>query len=257
MNLRDLLPLSRPLIGLDLETTGTDTRQARIVEIAFHEIKPDGTEREWSTLVNPGIPIPQEATAVHHINDTDVISKPTFAQIAPSLAKGFTEVDFYGFNVTFDLKVLLAEFARCSIAWEYGGARVVDGFRLWQLGAPRTLTDAVTVFGVPPHDAHTALDDIKATGQVIARQLERWPTVLPRELGRLHALQFPRDPAAIDPAGKFRWENGVPVINFGKHKGVSLQKVDRGYLQWMLHGDFESATRAVARDALNGVYPTK
>lgn len=257
MSLHSLLPLSRRLVGLDLETTGVNKQTARIVEIAFIEIKPDGSEREYQTLINPGMSIPIEATAVHHINDSDVLSKPTFAQIAPSLASGFKDIDFYGFNIRFDLDVLVEEFKRVGIAWDYAKSHVLDGLRLWQIGSPRTLTDAVREFGVPPHEAHTALDDIKATGQVIEAQLVRWPTTLPRVIDRLHALQFPKTPGAIDSTARFVFEGDHAVLNFGKHRGVKLRDVDRGFLSWMLKQDFTDEVKGIVRNALSGTYPKK
>lgn len=261
MSIRDLIPLQRRLIGLDLETTGVNKSTARIVEIAFIEIKPDGTEREWQSLINPGIPIPREASAVHHINDADVMSKPTFAQIASSLMTGLTDVDFYGFNIRFDLDVLVEEFKRVGLTWTYANARILDGFRLWQIGSPRTLSDAVAEFinrdELSNGEAHTALTDIRRTGVVIEQQLERWREKLPRELGRLHELQFPKVPGAIDEGARFVWQGDVPTINFGKHRGTPLRQVDKGFLGWMLKQDFPEGAKRIARDAMQGIYPKK
>ena len=64
----NLISLSRPLICCDTETTGTDPQTARIVEIGFHlfeDVFPgDGPKKEWRSLVNPGVPIPESATKV-------------------------------------------------------------------------------------------------------------------------------------------------------------------------------------------------
>lgn len=81
------LKLTRPIIFFDLETTGTNITQDRIVEISLIKVYPDGTDKEHTTRINPCMHIPAEATEVHHITDADVADKPKFADIAQSLAK--------------------------------------------------------------------------------------------------------------------------------------------------------------------------
>ena len=79
------LKLTRPLVFFDLETTGTNITHDRIVEISIVKLMPDGTVVERSRRLNPEMPIPAEATAVHHITDDDVAGEPTFRQVAASL----------------------------------------------------------------------------------------------------------------------------------------------------------------------------
>ena len=80
------LNLERPIIFFDLETTGTNILEDRIVEISLIKVNPDGSEIERTRRINPEIPIPAEATAVHGITDADVAGEPKFRQIAGSLA---------------------------------------------------------------------------------------------------------------------------------------------------------------------------
>ncbi len=65
------LVLTRPIVFFDLETTGTSIMRDRIVEISIIKVMPDGSEIERTLRVNPGMPIPAEATAIHHITDAD------------------------------------------------------------------------------------------------------------------------------------------------------------------------------------------
>ena len=74
------LKLARPIAFIDVETTGTNPNSDRVVELSILKIHPDGKEEYKSHRVNPGVPIPAEATAVHGITDTDVASLPTFCQ---------------------------------------------------------------------------------------------------------------------------------------------------------------------------------
>ena len=84
------LNLKRPIIFFDLETTGTDTSRDRIVEISMVKIAPDGEKTIKTRRINPQMPIPAQATEIHHISDEDVKDCPTFKQIAKSL-KEFME----------------------------------------------------------------------------------------------------------------------------------------------------------------------
>ena len=98
------LNLKRPIVFFDLETTGVDTAKDRIVEISMVKVMPDGEEIVKTRKINPGIHIPEEATAIHGITDEDVKDCPTFAQIARSLEQFIAGCDFGGFNSNrFDL----------------------------------------------------------------------------------------------------------------------------------------------------------
>src|SRR4051812_5519587 len=90
--------LERPLAVIDLETTGTDTKVDRIVEVSVLKLSPGGAHDRRTWLVNPGVPIPPEATAIHGISD-DVGEMPTFRAIAPGLAPYLDGCDLCGFNI--------------------------------------------------------------------------------------------------------------------------------------------------------------
>lgn len=84
------LNLRKPIVFFDLETTGINITHDRIVEISIVKIMPNGEKIERTRRVNPEMPIPAEATAIHHITDEDVAGEPTFRQLAKSLAAVFT-----------------------------------------------------------------------------------------------------------------------------------------------------------------------
>ena len=116
------LQLERPLIFFDLETTGTNVMEDRIVEISVVKIMPDGTKEEKTRRVNPERHIPEAATAVHHITDEDVVGEPTFRQIANSMLKFFEGCDIAGFNSNrFDVPLLIEEFNRAGLAFPPAG----------------------------------------------------------------------------------------------------------------------------------------
>ena len=80
------LNLDRPLASIDLETTGVDTSADRIVELAVVKLHQDGRRETWTRRINPGVPIPEVATAIHGIADTDVEDEPSFADVAAEAA---------------------------------------------------------------------------------------------------------------------------------------------------------------------------
>src|SRR6478735_6509032 len=112
------ITLDRPLAVLDLETTGTDTKIDRIVEVSVLKLVPGGGVDHRTRRVNPGVPIPPEATAVHGITDDDVADCPAFRVIAPGLARYLDGCDLAGFNIlNFDLRLLAAESNRVGLVF--------------------------------------------------------------------------------------------------------------------------------------------
>ena len=92
------LNLKNPLIFLDLETTGMNIVTDRIVEIALVKIHPDGREEEKLYRINPEMPIPENVSKIHGIYDEDIKDKPTFKEVAKTVAQFMEGCDFAGFN---------------------------------------------------------------------------------------------------------------------------------------------------------------
>lgn len=273
MNLLDLLPpLSRPLLVFDLETTGTNKDTARIVELGIEIHVPGKPVREYRTYVNPGIKIPPASTAIHHITDEMVADAPTFESLADNLLKGFSEADFGGYNIRFDLRILAREFKRARRVWSYEDACVIDSFRVWQELEPRSLDDAVDYWigvklaRVDPEIAakylaeiadagksHGALRDVKAASRVWCAQMMVSGDKLTRDLRAVHDRCWP---GWFDAEGKMQWRDGQLVLSFGVHRDKTLREVPRDYLHWMgFKGDFEPKIKDVCRAALKGEYP--
>lgn len=244
MNLR----LTRPIVFVDLETTGTHPQNDRIVQIALIKIYPDGKRNPWQTYVNPEVPIPSEVTAVHGVTDELVQGAPKFRDIADKLAKGMRDCDVGGYNVKFDTRVLIAEFKRCRYPMEAGllDTFLVDACRIYHHMYPRDLSAAVGEFLCEKHEnAHDAAADIYNTARVLEAQLERWPE-LPRTPEELHKLLFETvRPGFVDPDGKFIYRNGVVCVNFSKSAGQRLDAVDVGFLDWIMKNDFSRKVKDI------------
>ncbi|MEA4861716.1 MAG: exonuclease domain-containing protein [Victivallaceae bacterium] len=257
------LNLKRPLVFFDLEATGVDPLRDRIVEISTVKVLPGGEcEQPYSRRVNPTIPIPPGATAVHHITDADVAAAPTFTQIAGGLMRYLDDCDLAGYNITgYDIPLLCEEFKRAGMAFSLENRRVVDAFAIFVKMFPRTLTGAYKFFcGKDLDDAHSAAADTAATLEVFAGELARYPEI-PRDLDLLHEFCDNRDPDAIDANRRFKFDGaGVPVVNFGRYKGRPLREIaadEPGFLKWVVKGDFPDDVKQVALDALCGKFPER
>lgn len=259
------MKLSRPLAVFDLEATGTNPLEDRVVDVCVLILSPDGKETAFSSLVNPGMPIPPESTAVHKITDAMVADAPCFADLAPKLLEVFQGADLCGFNaLKYDIPLLAAEFGRVGHAWPGEGRGVVDAFVIFARKERRDLSAAYKFFcGKDLSGAHRAEADTRATAEIFKAQLERYPD-LPREVNELSAWCVKRDANdnRVDAEGKFVWRNCEPAFNFGnKHKGKSLREVvrkDPGYISWMIEkGSFNAEVIALCRGALEGRFPTK
>jgi DNA polymerase-3 subunit epsilon len=253
------LKLRRPLAFLDLESTGTSVSSDRIVEIAILRLHPDGREDVLCRRVNPGMPIPAEAKAVHGISDADVEGEPPFASYAKSLLELLSTCDFAGFAIArFDLPLLQAEFWRAGLEFVWRDRAVIDALAIFHAKEPRDLAGAVRFYcGRDLAGAHAADEDLRATVGVLRAQLERYKD-LPGSLGGLNEFCNPRNPNWVDADGKFAWVDGAVTIAFGKHKGTPLQRLvaeEADYLAWVLDGDFSPEVKELVRNALEGRYP--
>lgn len=253
-NLNETLELDKPIVFFDLETTGVDVYNDKIVEIAIIKIETDGSTKEYEWLINPGIPIPAGAAAVHGITDEMVKDAPRFSDIASEIAVIFDNVYIGGYNVkSFDVTLLLQECQRIGLDLLIDVNSIIDPMSVYRQKETRTLSSAVKEYcGVEMENAHEAMADIRATIEVLAHQLLIIPD-LPKTASELALYCYPPDPDAFDPDGKLRYTDGELAINFGKNKGKTLKWLalnDRGYLEWILNGTFSEQVKKEVKKVL-------
>lgn len=240
------LNLERPLIFFDLETTGTNITSDRIVELSYIKIHPDGREERESLRINPGIKIPAESTAVHHISDEDVKDAPHFSEKADHLNSVFENCDLAGFNSNkFDIPLLMEEFARCRINFQLSGRRLIDVQNIFHKMEQRTLVAAYKFYcGKELTGAHSAMADTEATYEVLLNQIEKYDE-LDNNIASLS--KFSTLGRNIDLAARFILnDKDEPIFNFGKYKGTKVTDIfrkDPSYYNWMLEGDFSKNTK--------------
>ena len=242
------LKLKRPIIFFDLETTGVDAAHDRIVEISMVKVEPNGSKQVKTRRINPEMPIPAEATAVHGISDEDVKDEPTFKQIAKSLAKFIEGCDFGGFNSNrFDLPMLVEEFMRAEVDVDFRKRKFVDVQNIFHKKEQRTLVAAYKFYcDKDLENAHSAEADTMATYEVLEAQIERYGDIgcTVEELAA-----FSSHGQTVDFAGRIALnEKGEEVFTFGKYKGRTVVEVfqkEPSYYTWLQNGDFPQYTKNI------------
>lgn len=242
------------ILTLDLETTGLDTSRDRVVELAYVlEDDQTGQRESFEALVNPGVPIPKESSDIHGIDDEKVKNEPALSEHLGKLAADLDRCDIIaGYNVAFDLKVLMAEGRRFAMPLELHSKEIWDMQKIFFHHEPRTLSAAVRFYCQRELDgAHRALADVEATADVFKAQRERYGIDFSNDEARSYAtLSLP-----LDSNGAFLMgEKGIS-FSFGKFKGKfanpEAQEI-KNYLSWMIGANFPPDTKAIARAILKG-----
>ena len=215
------LQLDKDIIFIDIEATGLNVIRDRIIQLAMIKHFADGrTSDERNYLINPGIPISEEAMQVHGITPKDVARKPVFSQLADEIFKFIGDSDFAGYHSNqFDLPMLMEEFARSGYELDMKDRRTVDVQRIFYKMEPRTLTAAHRYYcGTRMENAHDAMGDVRATIAVLDGQLQRYEdedlhmddgTVIERpvkaDVAQLHA--FTTDLRMVDATQRMRYDH--------------------------------------------------
>ena len=270
------LNLTKPLVVFDLETTGLDLVNDRVIQLSYIKVCPDGTELRGNEIINPGKPIAPEITALTGISDDDVKDRPAFKELAPRLAEEFKGCDFAGFNSNhFDIPMLAEEFLRAGIDFDFGKCRLIDAQAIFHKMERRNLAAAYKFYTgrkmEEDFEAHRADQDTEATYRVLMGELDKYAPGVQEEPDRvLHndmdeLAEFSKNNDNVDFAGRIIWKDltdaqgntltdkdGNPrrheVFNFGKYKGWDVAEVlrrDPGYFSWMLSSDFTFNTKQV------------
>ena len=164
-------------VVLDTETTGLDPAKARIVEIGAVPLRRGRLDETavLRRLVNPGEPIPADATRIHAIDDSSVASAPKFAAVWPDISAATSDAILIGHTFGFDLAVLKRECERADLAWV--PPRTLDTRLLAQVAEPNlggyTLEQLASWLGVEIDKRHSALADAIITGKIFLALLPK------------------------------------------------------------------------------------
>jgi len=242
------LKLKRPVVFIDVETTGINVSTDRIIEISLLKVSPGGKEKWFTSRVNPEMPIPAKTTAIHGITDDDVAGCPTFREIAKTLAAFLEGCDLAGYNaIKFDIPLLAEEFLRTNTDFNFRKRKYIDVQVIFHKKEQRTLSAAYRFYCRKElNNAHSAEADTAATYEILKAQLDRYND-LENDIDKLAA--FSSFNTSADFAGRIILdENGTEIFNFGKHKGRPVEvvlKEEPSYYSWMMNGDFPLYTKKV------------
>ncbi len=172
------LPLAcLPAVVLDTETTGLDTKVARVLQIGAVRLA-DGEVDDadaFDRLVDPGISIPPTSTEIHGITDADISGAPDFTGVMPALVDWSGGAVVIGWSIGFDLAILKAEHERASLAWQ--APRALDVHHLVRVLSPDlpdyALETAAAWLGVDVMGRHQALGDALVTARMFLALVPR------------------------------------------------------------------------------------
>ncbi|MCU0690889.1 MAG: 3'-5' exonuclease [Polyangiaceae bacterium] len=161
-----------PIVMIDTETTGREPADDRIVEVAVVRGRGGVVESRHAWLINPGRPIPAEATAVHGIKDDDVRDKPSFAEVCDEILAALAAAIPAAYNATFDRNFVLAEVKRAGRSTSSSAPAVRDRVvwldpliwarHVFAAVRSRKLGDVAELLGVKLEQAHRATADAEA-----------------------------------------------------------------------------------------------
>jgi len=253
------------LIFLDIEATGANFLKDRIIQLAMIKYKPGVDEpEEWDELINPGIPISQEAYEIHQIDAQALARKPTFGQLAEKILKFIGGADLVAYNsYKLDIPILLEEFARVGIDWNIKNRKIIDVQRIFHKMEPRTLKAALKFYcNSELEAAHNALADTRAIVEIFKGQILRYEnTILEDEEGKEFAApiqrdikllhEFTNDQNMVDITHRLKYNaEGVMIFNFGKYNGqpvIDVFKRDRHFYHWIQNKEFSVQVKDILR----------
>ena len=263
--------LDRDIVFFDIESTGLNVMQDRIIQIAFIKYFKDNRPfEELELMVNPQVPISADAMAVHGITPDDIRDKPAFKEVAEQIYNFIGDADLSGYNSDrFDIPMLTEELHRNGFDLKVEERRSIDVQKIFYKMEPRTLKAAYKYFCEKELvGAHDALADVRATVDVLAGQINRYNGVdyvdgdglvtkspIKNDMNAIH--EFLSDGSLVDYTNRLKRDSsGTIVFNFGKynkHKVEDVFRRDKNYYHWIMQKDFSSQVKKIVAGIMKGV----
>jgi len=258
--------LKKELVFFDIEATGLNVIKDRIVQLAMIKFSPELEEpEEWTMLINPGaVLISEEAYGVHGISAAMVANKPTFDQLAKKVFDFIGDADLAGYNSDrYDIPMLMEELFRAGFELTLDNRKTIDVQKIFYKMEPRTLSAAYKLYcNKQIENAHDALEDVRATVEVLQGQIKRYekvdfidgdgythPTPIKNDMDAL--ASFTHDKRTVDATQRFKYNpKGEVIFNFGKYNGQNAAQVlknDRQYYNWILEKDFSAQVKQIVK----------
>ena len=259
------LNVEKEIVFFDIESTGLNVLKDRILQIALIKYSKDqDLPLELFLMINPGIPISEEAYAVHGISNEMVRNKPTFNQVGKEIFDFIGNADIAGYNSDrFDVPMLMEEFHRIGFEFDISQRRLIDIQKIFYKMEPRTLKAAYKLYcNGDLTDAHDALADARATVEVFKGQIKRYENVdyvdgdgftLPAPIKNDIAsiADFISDDSMLDVTQRLKYNaKGEVIFNFGKYTGQVVAQVfksEPNYYHWIMEKDFSAQVKQIVK----------
>jgi DNA polymerase-3 subunit epsilon len=257
--------LDKALVFFDIESTGLNVLKDRILQIALIKYeKGNALPTELFMLINPGVPISDEAFAVHGISNEMIRNKPTFAQVGEEIYHFIGDADLAGYNSDrFDIPMLMEEFNRIGLEFDISRRRLVDVQKIFYKMEPRTLKAAYRLYcNGDLADAHDALADARATVEVLKGQIQKYENVdyidgdgfvhpAPIKNNIDSIARFISDESMLDVTQRLKYNaKGEVIFNFGKYAGhvvAEVFKTEPNYYHWIMEKDFSAQVKQIVK----------
>lgn len=217
-------PLTKEkFVCIDCETTGLDTKQDRIVEVAVTVFSFDTVLEEYETLVDPQCEISAVSMEIHHITQEMIRGKPKIGEVLPKVLKMIADHTIIGHGVQFDIDMILEAAKRECIPCVIDKNLSIDTLRLARLygdSSSNALERLGVHFNVQSDGAHRAMSDVKVNIEVFKHLTKKFKTT--KQI--FEALSKPIL---------------LKVMPLGKHKGRAFRDVPLQYLKWAANKDFD------------------
>jgi DNA polymerase-3 subunit epsilon len=248
------LQLTKPIVFLKAHTTGVNANLNRIVQLTITRYNTDGTHKTGTRLINPEMPIPEEASKINGITDDMVSGQPTFFSIAQKLHQFIGDADISGFNVEFDLNFLMEEFAKAGLSFSCSERNIIDLQTMYYETAPRDFIQAASTFanqdflrGAPINSESHTTNYVKILNGMIDKYQGKAITIKDGSQKTFNnsaasiSDTFGKGKGAVDMKGQLiKDDSGKILLNFGKYKGRPLDEIastDMSYITWILNSD--------------------
>ncbi len=248
--------MSKPIVFLDIESTGLNISTDKIIEIALIKRLTDGSIIKKRKLINPGITITKESSNIHGITNEMVAEAPTFKQVANEIKQFIDCCDLCGFNSNhFDVPLLIEEFLRVDMLIATQNILLVDVQKIFHTMEPRNLAAAYKFYcNKELIHAHSAEVDAMATMEILDEQLKKYGSILGTDVETVVKKMQDSSEEFVDFSKRLKKKNGVVIFNFGKHKDKPVEQVFKDepqYYDWIMQHDFSLHTKMKITELFN------